>query len=132
MIDADMKEGLDSLLEAAVEGAPEWKEDILGFVEDDLYSAADKEMKEAGTEEEDERDAVKAVVASKALYLAYVESLENIEDADARDYLRARIEGTATPSAGALATAVPLTPPPAAPRLTAVPAAPTLKPPTLK
>lgn len=130
MIDADMKEGLDSLLEAAVEGAPEWKEDILAYVEDDLYGAADKEMQEAGIEDEDERDAVKAVVASKALYLAYVESLESVEDPEARAYLKAHIEGTVVPSAGALATAAPI--PPAAPRLAAVPAAPTLRPPTLK
>lgn len=130
MIDADMKEGLDSLLEAAQEGSPEWKEDILGFVEEDLYDAADKELKAAGIEDSDERDAVKAVVASKALYLAYIESLESVEDPEARAYLKAHIEGTAAPSAGALATAVPIPPP--APRIAAVPAAPTLRPPTLK
>lgn len=92
-----MKESLDALLETANEAAPDWKEDILGYVEEDLYTAADGDLAAAGVTDEEERGAVKAVVAMKALYLAYRESLEGLDDADAQAYIRAAIEGTPLP-----------------------------------
>lgn len=92
MLDADTRDALDALLEAAVEMGPEWCEDILGYVEEDLCQPLDDDMVKDGIDDPDERGATKAVVTMKALYLAYQEALTDIEDVDARTYLQRAVE----------------------------------------
>lgn len=112
MMDKDTKESLDALIATANEAGEEWKEDILAFVEEDLFTSADEDMQRSGIEDADERDAVKAIVEVKALYLAYQSALEDLEDPEVRAYLRAAVEGF-TPMPKLTAVPAPTGAPPA-------------------
>lgn len=106
------KTALDELLKAADEAGPEWKEEILGIIEEDLGADAREDMKKDGLDDEETQNAIIDVVALKALWLAYNEALNEVEDPEAREYLKRKIE--ALPES-AIPTPVPLRPVPSPP-----------------
>jgi Mg/Co/Ni transporter MgtE len=110
MMTNEEREALDELLKTAEEVGPDWKDEILGIIEEDLAADAREDMKKDGLDDEETQDAIIDVVALKALWLAYNEAMSEVEDPTAREYLRRAIEGLPGTPATVTPLARPVTP----------------------